>query len=284
MKKIFFTVLLTILGMTFQSWAQESAFQFSVGYGFPSGSQKITEESVYTSSGTTASSTASGVYGSYGSGTNVSASFTRMFSKHMGLDLSASYLFGKEYSARDNFSSTSSSSTSTFLSSSSGLYFSPTLVLQAGESKVKPYMKMGFALGFVSLDGSSQSTNVSSGTTQVSTMKIELSGGTSFGFRGGFGLSFEGTKKVGFFTELLLTSMTYYPNEGALTESTLNGVDQLAGMSVSSKQTIFKTELTSSSASVPNPAQPSQAIQPSFALGSISINAGMKIRLGPAKE
>ena len=211
---------------------------------------------------------------------NVNASFTRMYSKHLGLDISASYLFGPEYSIADYFTAPTSLSISRYVFSSSGFFLSPTMVLQAGESKVKPYMKMGFALGFVSLEQSNETTT----NSQVYRSRIELKGGTSFGFRGGFGLSFEGTKKVGFFTELLLTSMTYYPDEGALTQSTLNGVDQLAGMPVSSKQTIFKTELTSNSALVPNPAQPSEAIQPSFALGSISINAGVKIRLGPAKE
>ena len=284
MKKICFISLLAIPGVVIQSRAQESSIQFSVGYGFSSGSQKISEESVYMSSATAGSSTTSGIYGSYGAGTNVSASFTRMFSKHMGLDLSASYLFGKEYIAKNTFTSSSSSSTSTSSASSTGFFLSPTLVLQAGEGKMKPYMKMGFALGFVSLDGSNKSTNVSSGTTQVSSMKVELSGGTSFGFRGGFGVSFEGTKKVGFFTELLLTSMTYYPLEGKLAESTLNGVDQLPSIPVSAKQTVYKTEITSNSTSLPATSQPSEVIQPSFALGSISVNVGMKIRLGGAKE
>ena len=70
---------------------------------------------------------------------------------------------------------------------------------------------------------------------QTSTSKIELSGGPSFGFRGGIGVSIEGNKKVGFYSELILTSMTYYPQNGAVTESTLNGVDQLSHPSCKSK-------------------------------------------------
>jgi hypothetical protein len=269
--------ILPLLGLivSIPSLAQYSAVQFSVGYGFPSASRRL--ETSYSSTAT--GSTETGVFGSYGSGVTITGSFTRMFNDNIGIDVAANYLIGKEYDGTSSSGSTGFSFSSSNTTSAKGLFFSPALVIEASGDKIKPYVKAGFVLGFMSITRTSDNKSVAGGITQTSHLKGELTGGPPFGFRGGIGISTGGSGKTKFFSEIIFTSMSYYPAKGELVESSVNGVDQLTSLPVSSKQTNFVDSISNNFASPPNPNEPSESIAESFPMGSISINVGIRFML-----
>ena len=264
-------------------FAQESYFKFSMGYGLPSGSQLLAEKSSFTTSSTGSMySTAKGVYGSYGSGLALDASFGRMFSSHFGLDLNLLYLPGKKYDGSDSYTYPNYDGTTGRISSSTSSYarallFSPTLVVAGGEGNVRPYAKIGFAVGTAKILSEYGSRYTPVGSTPVaSETKTELSGGLSFGFKGGAGLDFGVSKRVSFFTELMFTSMSYYPKRGEVTENKINGVSQPATPIVTFKeQTTYNNNNS-------NPG--TEQLRYSVPLGSLCMNVGLKIRLSSAVQ
>lgn len=264
-------------------FAQESYFKFSMGYGLPSGSQLLAEKSSFTTSSTGSMySTAKGVYGSYGSGLALNASFGRMFSSHFGLDLNLLYLPGKKYDGSDSYTYPNYDGTTGRISSSTSSYarallFSPTLVVAGGEGNVRPYAKIGFAVGTAKILSESGSRYTSVGSTPfTSETKTELTGGVSFGFKGGAGLDFGISKRVSFFTELMFTSMSYYPKKGEVTENKINGVSQPATPIVTFKE---QTTYTNNN---PNPG--TEQLRYSVPLGSLCMNVGLKIKLSSAGQ
>jgi hypothetical protein len=282
MKKTMLSISIIVLWANLL-FAQESYFKFSMGYGLPSGSQLLAEKSSYTTSSTGSMySTAKGVYGSYGSGLAFNASFGRMFSKHFGLDFTLRYLPGKKYDGSDSYTYTNYDGTTGRMSSSTSSYarallFSPTLMVAGGEGKVRPYAKIGFAVGTAKILSESRSSNTTVGSTPyASEIKTEMSGGLSFGFKGGAGLDFGVSRRVSFFTELMFTSMSYYPKRGEVTENKINGVSQPATPIITFKE---QTSFTNSN---PNPG--TEQLRFSVPMGSLCMNVGLKIRLSSAGQ
>jgi len=282
MKKIMLSISIIVLWANLL-FAQESYFKFSMGYGLPSGSQLLAEKSSFTTSSTGSMySTAKGVYGSYGSGLALNASFGRMFSSHFGLDLNLLYLPGKKYDGSDSYTYPNYDGTTGRISSSTSSYarallFSPTLVVAGGEGNVRPYAKIGFAVGTAKILSESGSRYTSVGSTPfTSETKTELTGGVSFGFKGGAGLDFGISKRVSFFTELMFTSMSYYPKKGEVTENKINGVSQPATPIVTFKE---QTTYTNNN---PNPG--TEQLRYSVPLGSLCMNVGLKIKLSSAGQ
>jgi hypothetical protein len=281
MKKTLLSIIVIVLCANLL-FAQESYFKFSMGYGLPSGSQLLAEKSSFTTNSTgSMSGTAKGVYGSYGSGLAFNASFCRMFSSHFGLDLNLLYLPGKKYDGGDSYTYPNYDGTTGRMSSSTSSYarallFSPTLVVAGGEGKVRPYAKIGFAVGTAKILSEFRSGYSSVGSApSVSETKTELTGGLSFGFKGGAGLDFGVSKRVSFFTELMFTSMSYYPKKGEVTENKINGVSQPATPIVT-----FKEQTSYNSNSNPGTEQ----LRYSVPLGSLCMNVGLKIRLSSAGQ
>jgi hypothetical protein len=266
MKKINFAIAIMVFvpGLLL---GQESYFRFSLGYGFPASSHLIGTNSTYNSGTSSSSSTEQGVYGSFGSGVTFNASYGQMFSKNLGMDIGIQYLWGKTYS--DTYSSSTSSSNASMYAN--GLLLTPSLVMTVGEGKVVPYLKAGFCVGLIT--AKEQTANKTSFGTSPQTVEIvrEYSGGLSMGFRGSIGLDFRAAKGINFFTEIMLTSMSYYPNQSEVTSYKVNGVDQPS----QHLKTTYKESVTSSSTS----GTTSEALQVSMPLDNISLNAGIRVRL-----
>jgi len=252
--------------------AQESSIQFSVGYGLPLGSEKISENSA-TNSGTTVTS---GVFGSYGAGFTLNLGYTRMFSPFVGLDLTGSYLIGKYYSST-RLTIGGNTVQNDYSTSASGVLLSPTMILRAGNGKVRPYMRAGLQLAFVSLNEEYSGLVLASSGKQSANGKYTLTGGPTLGFRGGVGVDFSPSKDVAFFAEVVITSMSFQPSEGELTIMTINGADQINKLSVYDKKTVFVDEI--SSGSTPNTSQPRQQLQVSYPMSSLQLNAGVRMSL-----
>ncbi|MBK5277425.1 MAG: hypothetical protein JJE09_01040 [Bacteroidia bacterium] len=265
---IFMMLLLLILfgkanAQEIQNISKSSSyFRFGFGYGFPSASQMLGANSTYTSSTMSSTSREEGVYGSLGSGFTFNSSYVHMYSKNIGLDVSLQYLWGKKYESTSTSSFEGTTNTYKSKISSRGLLFGPSLIAMIGEGKVKPYVQVGLTLGNVKVSGEAGSANFKSTT--------EYRGGLSIGFKGGFGIDVPIGEKTNFFTELVFTSMSYYPKEGTATYS--NGSSQ--------QKIAFAREVTSTyNFSSPSNPDSSKELRMSMPFGSIALNVGLKLLL-----
>src|SRR6267154_2762548 len=213
-KKTMLTLLIT-LSANFL-FGQSSCLKFAIGYGLPAGSQLLGENSsshnIFSSGSYTANE--KGIYGSLGSGFVVNASYGHMYSKNIGLDISLQYLAGRKYVSNNSstyvdFNNTVTTSSNESSIGAQGLLFSPAVVFSAGDGSIRPYTKIGLVIGSMKFATEEQAHY----TNQSLEMKTEFKGGLSFGFRGGVGLDFSASKKISFFTEVMFTSMSYYPHE-----------------------------------------------------------------------
>ena len=262
---------------------KRSSMGFSVGYGFPSGSQQIAESFSSTSMATSSSYTRKGIYGSYGAGVHFDASYARMFSKNVGLDVTLSYLIGKTYTGVSSVTSGSGNFSSDETNSFSRAFlFSPSLILQTGEGRMRPYVKAGFILGSIKVTNE-EKTSLTIPTGKFSSIrKNEFTGNLSFGLRAGAGVEFNIDKRMNFFTEVTFASMSYFPTNGTITEYSINGDDKLSTLPVSTKSSHFTREISTSVATAPDPSKPSENIQFSFPMGSVGVSVGVRIRLDKA--
>ena len=252
-------------------YAQGSYFRFGFGYGLPASSQLLGENYSSNSNTNLYSSKTKGIYGSLGTGLVFNTSYGHLYSKNIGLDLSLQYLAGKKYeSNHTNTYIDYSGGTTTSINESSisarGIVLSPTLLFSTSAGSVRPYAKIGLVIGsmkFVIEDENNYSN-------QKLETKTEFTGGLSLGFRGGVGLDFAASKKASFFTEVMLTSLSYYPHESEVTKFLLNGIEQPD----QHKKITYEKEVNTTSSS-----DNSKQLRFAAPFGSVALNVGIKFNM-----
>lgn len=272
-----FSMMLVVLPIV-AAYGQESSFQLSVGYGIGIGTKKLGED-IYTSGGQT---TRTGVFGSQGGGINASASFRRMFNPHVGLDIAVGYLFGSSIETAERTSSSTSSLSDRYVSYANSLSLEPTLVLAAEMGNLKPYARIGPSIAFVNMRQENDVVVNNTGVQQTSNNVIEFTGGPTLGVRGGAGLMFSATSSIRFFTEVMFTSMTFYPQKGEVVLYTVNLGDRLSTLSTAERYANFVTEISSSSPSSSN--EPATVMQFDVPMSNLQLNVGVYFKLGKNAE
>ncbi len=281
MKKYILTTSLLIGLITFVN-AQDSYFKFGIGYGLPSGSQMLASESnskssfnqntwQYSYSGSEKSKK-----GSFGAGTNLTASFGQLLGTYVGYDIELNYLFGKKYEGYDHSSFDGSVYNIDYKGYSRSLTLAPSVFVLVGDHKLKPRIRAGMVLGKNRVFAETSSN----GGGEKRTEKMELNGGLSLGFRGGIGIDFNAAKNTSFYAEIVFTGMSYYPKHGEMTENKVNGVDQLNQLPKAIKEVNFMKERSWSSSSPSDENQPSEEVGDSLPFGSIGVQFGVRIRIG----
>lgn len=255
------------------------------GYAFPLAQQEVLQELTYHSelvgNNTVTTQKTGSVKGSYGAGTSLNLSFGYKFSPFIGFDLNLNYLRGQAYKATSSSTSSSSSTTATInqeTSNEQGVLVSPAMIFMAGTGSVRPYATAGAIVGLTKLVD--RSTLVYVVEKQESTLESEeeTTGDISIGFRGGIGLEFILSKRIGFFTEALVTSMNFSPNESEYTKYIVNGDDNLDKLTIHDKKAVYSNSITIISGSTQDDDTPRQELRQQRPLSSISVNMGFKIR------
>jgi len=257
-----------ILGLLIftNGFSQKSIIKLQIGYGLP-----LTNSLASVSTQVAASSTMyTGVYGSYGSGLKLEGGYIRPFNAHLSVELDVSYLFGKpinaSYTSQNNYQ---------HQSSSSHFYeISPLLRINLGGSKVKPYAALGPVVGFGNLTYDNTSNN--GGTANGSEVQRKYSGSTAIGAKSAVGVELTQGKFI-FYGQITMIAMSYAPGKSEYTKYTLNGVDQLAMMTISQKQSVYKSSFASTTNS-PDPNQPSEDLKFYVPFSSISLNVGVMFK------
>ncbi|HZX74995.1 MAG TPA: hypothetical protein VFE57_11270 [Cyclobacteriaceae bacterium] len=263
--KILFLSFLALLFFT-NCLGQKNIVKVQIGYGIPLTNTLVAQNTQSNSTSTTYS----GVYDTYGSGFRLEVGYIRPLNTHLSLEMDGAYLMGKSIHSTYNATGTTQSQ------SNSSLFYeiSPLLRVNLGGNKVKPYAAIGPIVGFGTITANNSSN--SSNTTNTSEVQRKYSGSAAIGAKSVVGAELTQGRFV-FYTQITMIAMSYAPGKSEYTKYTLNGTDQLSMLTVSQKQTAYKSSLTVTSAQ-PDPNQPSEQLKFYLPFSNISLNVGVMFK------
>lgn len=293
MKKL--TLIATVAGIFLaqaNTQAQGMYAGLGIGYGFPSQVQAYTPGS--TSSGTSTTVTSQSV--SLGTGMSIGVYGGYMLSKNIGLELGISDKLSSSTSTTSSNSSVDSSGSAVTTTNGSNVNtvksslfrLTPAVRYAVGDGKLQGYMVTGLIIGFPSATNETVGTNTStttfggtllSSSTNTSDEIVTYSGSMIIGFHGAIGAMYSLTDKIGIFGEVSGNFQTWAPSESQITTYTVNGVDQLSGLTTSQKQTNYESNYTTNSASS-TPGSPAEAPKMYLPFSTWGITIGLHISLG----
>ncbi len=280
------TLVLALVALTCNSFAQSIYFKAGGGYAIPIASQSIGEKYHYKQDYTNANNpiskqTAENVSGSFGAGANFNVGAGYMFNEYIGVELNAQYTLGKkiETSNIETYTTGSYSSSTEHIIQhySRGIYLNPSFILTTARGSKIPYGRFGLVVGSQKIMKDSTYTYTDGFYNSTGTGKGEYSGGISLGFQGAVGINWMLSDKIDLFTEVNFISMTYYAEEYEVTEYNSNGYDYLPELSVSQKKTVFKKEIELGESQ--NPDKPREELREGSAFSSLSLQVGIRFLL-----
>lgn len=222
-------------------------------------------------------STVEEVNASYGNGATFQVGGGYMFSKYIGVDMSINYLLGKTFTTGYYYTDAGGVEEDYDEVSTKSFFIAPSLVLSGGEGTKVPYGRFGIIIGAPKVEGEGTYYYNLDGVTTGSS-KWEQRGGTSIGFQGAIGMNWVLNDNLKLYTELNLVSMTYYPEEKVLTESSYNGVSNIDQISEYYKRTEYKKKIDTNSE--PPLDQPRQELRDGLPFSSVSFQVGIVYLLG----
>jgi len=266
-----FLIAMLVLSCKVNVFAQGAYVNVSAGFGASMSPQNLHFFEFYNSTTSNNSLSEEQVNVSFGKGLTFGATFGYMFNKNVGAELGVSYLLGSEFEVTRK----TPISTSEWTFSANMLRFNPSLVVASGFERFNPYAKFGLLVG----TGSVLWTGEEFRNGDLEVMKVKVNGGLALGLTSGIGAMYKVGKNISLFGELNLVSLTYAPTRGELIESTLNGVDQLPGLTTDFREIEFVDSWTFEYDNPPAETQPSQVLKQQLPFGSFGFNFGLNIRL-----
>jgi len=218
---------------------------------------------------------------SLGKGLNFGLNLGYMFNGNIGIDLQCSYLLGDENAGE-------SKSNYTFFSTNYYDYekisvknqiirINPSLIIASGFDKLDPYAKFGVILGFGSITLNYLYEEYENNQLQdKEVVKWKMDGGMAFGISSALGLMYHISDLISVYGELNLVGMSYAPKKGVMTEYTINGTDQLPGLSTDDKEIDFVDDITYDYDNPPSSAEPMKELKFYFPYSSIGLNIGVR--------
>jgi hypothetical protein len=281
----FLTIASLIILISGTIKAQSFYLRKGIGYGFPIASSSIGENlsrvAVYSNTGTTYTSSTSGVNASYGAGFNGSYALGYEINKNIIIDMNFQVLMGKHYKTSNTYDYSGGSYVENDYNitktSAKGFFINPSVIFSAGFGTAAPYGRIGFITGFPSVKGENSDYYNGDGITSRET-KWEYTKGHAFGFQSAVGMNWKLSEKFDLFAELNFIGMTYYAGNYTLTKSTYNGNDNLPNMSVSQIETVYKRKFDPSAVNNDS-SKPTTALKEATPFSSLSVQAGIKYTL-----
>ncbi|MDI1353580.1 MAG: outer membrane beta-barrel protein [bacterium] len=265
-----------------QAYSQGMYANLGLGYGMSAGGTISPYDNSSVSNGSTTTYNYKSVSGggSFGKGMQIGGTFGYMFNKNVGAELGISYLMGGKITSKDVYTGTNSSSTDEYTYKGKMLRFAPGIRLTVGEGKIKPYMRTGVVIGVgTKLTETYHRTSVNGSNTNIRDEETAYTGGISFGFACGLGMVYAINDNLGIFAELGIITQSWAPKKGEVTSSTLNGVDQLSGMTTSQKETEYLKSYSEVSPGS-DPGSPNKSQQFKMPFSSAGINVGVHYTFG----
>lgn len=277
MKKQFLTLsFLGLMGLG-TVYGQGFSVELNAGYGMSMASQEIGYNSTSSFNGTNWSGTDEVVKGSYGAGLNFGLNLGYMLNENLGFGLNASMLSGQKIESTYTYTETgyNSESVSTFQGKMTRI--TPNIILSVGDGNIKPYAKLGIALGVGSKITYNDNYSNSDGDREI--YAFELDQGMAFGTYGELGVGIGINDNIALNVSLNGYNMNWAPQHGIITEYTVNGVDVLPQLTTSDKEVEFVDEISYNSSNTPSEGQPDQDLKMYHPFSSLGLNIGIKYSL-----
>ena len=252
--------------------AQGFMLNAGLGYGMNAVSSMLGDEQTIPSSGGTSHKL---VKGSFGSGLNFGIGAGYMFNENIGAEIGFNYLMGSKTTITSTDASSSPTVTNKDVWSAKMIRIIPSIVITAGDGKIRPYAKVGLVMGMGGkLTDDATSTDGTNNAEQVD----EYTGGTAIGFASSLGIHIGLSDNLMIFGELGMVGQAWAPKKDMVTKSTLNGTDVLGTMTTSQKETDFSDSYTDPTS--PNPGAPSQSLKFYVPMSSFGVNVGIHMAFG----
>lgn len=242
MKKIVLMAAVLMAGYTVK--AQGFYLDASVGYGFGIPSSNLGTESYTDLSGN--GSYQKPIYGTLGSGLNLTLTPGYMINKHLGVELGINYFLGSKTVISESSSSVNATDKTT--AHSNQLRLLPSLVVSTGGDKLYAYAKVGLAIPVFGDTKGLREISVPSPMGLIPTeVETITKGNVSLGFRGSVGIGYNISELIGLQLEVFHTSLTIKPKSRAIDSYTVAGQDISGMLTVYDKETKYIDELNSTS-------------------------------------
>jgi len=218
---------------------------------------------------------------SLGKGLDFGLNLGYMFNGNIGIDLQCSYLLGDETTGefKDNYTFFSSNYYDYEKISIKSQMFrvNPSIIIASGFDKLDPYAKFGVILGFGSITLNYLYEEYENNQLQdKEVVKWKMDGGMAFGISSALGLMYHISDLISVYGELNLVGMSYAPKKGVMTEYTINGTDQLPGLTTDDKEIDFVDDITYDYDNPPSSAEPMKELKFYFPYSSIGLNIGVR--------
>lgn len=281
MKKLTF-IAITAAACMAQTYAHAQGIYagIGIGYGMPSQVQPFVANS---NANETSTSVTSKSY-SLGQGLSVGAYGGYMFTNNIGLELNIFDKFSTSTTATVTTSSTFNSSTDVYTAKGNLFGLTPAIRLSVGDGNLKIYTVTGLIIGFPSAtmeDNGIATTNTPGGgsVTNTSDEIDTYSGNLIIGFHGALGVQYDLSDKIGIFGEVTGNFENWAPTEQLVTTYTVNGADELGGLTTSQKQTNYVDSYTNSNTNS-SPGSPTQRARIYLPFSSWGFNIGVHFSFG----
>jgi len=308
-------VAIILMFVAVQAYSQKFYITLGAGYGLSPYSNRMgsqytntttnNELDIYDGINTSHTNTYSSVVedknlkgtGSYGKGIRIGATFGYKIMENIAAELGIDYLIGANISryksnyitnTNTTFQDQTNSDNNTYTSlthtsadeikvKGSMLRFIPAIRITAGDWKIKPYAKFGLVISVLNrMRKEDDQTDVNDAGVKQITERTEMGkGNVSFGFMGALGATYPLSKNFSLFGEFGLIAQNYAPTKSKLTKFTINGVDQLPGMTTKATETKFVDHYSHQSPAPNTDDQPYETTKDYFPFSSIGLNIGI---------
>jgi len=274
MKNIFFLSIFVAMLAVFISPAlhgQQFYIGLDGGYGMKINSPASTW-SAFNSDITETNVTHSITPYSLGQGLQAGLSFGYMFNENMGVEAGIAYQNGVPVKTHFLQNDNNYTHNVYYSQSAQSIRLSPALIIQLkSEAIFSPFMKMGLICSKASMEASREDENEK--------ITYSYSKGLNMGVTSSLGAKYNLTEKLALVAELKVQLLNYSPNKRILSEYTINGVDQLPGMTTSEIEVEYLNSYDYDSNNPPTSSEPVKALKELFPLNSFGFNIGLRFNL-----
>jgi hypothetical protein len=220
------------------------------------------------------------IYSNLGSGFNAGFNAGYVLNENMAVEFGVQYIRSSSslVGRIKSFSNSVLEGESESYTESTTLNFCPTLRFFRSYSSGQLFFRMAplFGLTYITLSGMDK--DYTTAPDELQEGEVEISGNLSYGLFASAGYTMQLSSHIGLAAELFSNLQHYVPSKAIMTKSTLNGVDELAGMKKSEKEIEFVDEATIDSSAGPSDTSASKMVkdkQFSFLLSGVGIQLSL---------
>jgi|GEM_PF-4596019 hypothetical protein len=269
----------------FQAQAQKGKFYLGIhtGYSLPLIKQPTGTDIVYRSTNIGSFNMITeekAIYSNLGSGFNAGINAGYVLNESMAVEFGVQYIRSTSSLVGRITSFANSELTGEIESytESTTINFCPALRFFRSYSSGELFFRVAPLFGLTYITLSAMDKDYTTAPDELREGEVEISGNMSYGLFASAGYTMRLSNHIGIAAELFSNLQHYVPSKAIMIKSTLNGVDELAGMKKSEKEIEFVDEATFNSSSGPSDSSASKMVkdkQFSFLLSGVGIQLSL---------